>query len=668
MATGIVFEKEFETFLTNKGRVRGNSLKKVPIGQIFNNTTERKGITKLLTKLGLQDYTIEDIFGKKQREFVETLVNSDKLTAGKKNDIIGPFKPLLAEVGISAQGTANPLRSLMTAVVGDGVMKAKGFDTTTKRAIPANYPMGAYQAFKNLASKYNSQGKHLEKSFLLMLMMGGYRPSDFKNISFENINFETGLVKDVNLKTTKAGDVKLAYLPEAQRDILTSLMKKTGNKTGLVFPNYKELTDTINEDLSKTNIRIEFLTEAKNDFEQRPLHLYDTRRIKESDLTAAGIDNENFVRKLYTWRPKKGNVEQYQAGLKVAGQIEDFNAKSFSPYVLLTEGNLTGDGKKTIAQFLEDVGVETTEYTKQYLTTKKSFKSLPPFQQKQVIKLFPNIAYPNEVDGMAIADPENFQEVSKENAQLNQQKTSFKLQQEIAKEGSAALEQKAQFLEDLKKYSGLDQAIADEKDRIAQETKTSKLKKAIEKGNEYLDWATKNLKSIVAGTFTTLGGIGYALEAKSDFLKYKQRGFSDVGAGVGAGMETIGDVAVDTAVGMNVPRLSTQLALSLISPAGEGTDVVRETGRTQAGQQIPQRQIGMESESANFLNQMQSNLQSEGIPEAQALDIIEQDTNIGNKMSTFGRTPDVSPGFVTPPSKSDLADETQRQQNFMGVT
>ena len=65
---------------------------------------------------------------------------------------------------------------------------------------------------------------------------------------------------------------------------------------------------------------------------------------------------------------------------------------------------------------------------------------------------------------------------------------------------------------------------------------------------------------------------------------------------------------------------------------------------------------------------MQSNLQSGGTPKAQALDIVEQDTNIGNKMSTFGRTPDVSPGFVTPPSKSDLADETQRQQNFMGVT
>ena len=71
MATGIVFEKEFETFLTNKGRVRGNSLKKVPVGQIFNNTTQRKGITKLLTKLGLQDYTIEDIFGKNKESLLK---------------------------------------------------------------------------------------------------------------------------------------------------------------------------------------------------------------------------------------------------------------------------------------------------------------------------------------------------------------------------------------------------------------------------------------------------------------------------------------------------------------------------------------------------------------------------------------------------------------------
>ena len=91
------------------------------------------------------------------------------------------------------------------------------------------------------------------------------------------------------------------------------------------------------------------------------------------------------------------------------------------------------------------------------------------------------------------------------------------------------------------------------------------------------------------------------------------------------------------------------------SPAGEGSDIVRDT------------------EQARFLQNMQNvvqadtNIQTDEAPRPQALNIIEQDTNIGNKMGTFGRTPDVSPGFVTPPSKSDLADETQRQQNFMGV-
>ena len=104
------------------------------------------------------------------------------------------------------------------------------------------------------------------------------------------------------------------------------------------------------------------------------------------------------------------------------------------------------------------------------------------------------------------------------------------------------------------------------------------------------------------------------------------------------------------------------------SPAGEGADVVRETGRFQTGEQIPARQMGLESESINFLNEMQSNLQSGGTPKAQPLDIVEQDTNIGNKMSTFGRTADVSPGFVTPPSRQDLNVETERQQNFLGAT
>ena len=658
MAKGITFEPQFETILSGKGRIRGESLKATPIGLIFSNTTDRKNLAKLLTKAGLQDYTINDIFGKNTRKFVEDLVYTKKLTKAQKKDLIGPFKPLLAEVGISAQGTTNPLRSHMTNVVGDSVMKAQGFDTDPLRLIPANYPTEAYQALKNLAAKYNAAGRQEEKTFLLALMFGGYRPSDFKNIKFENIDFDTGLVQDVKLKTDTAGSINLAYMPEAQRDIIKSYMESTGRTTGLVFQNINGLVDNINEDLTKTNININYLVQSKKELESRPMSIYDLRRIKESDYTAAGYDPNSYIRKLATWRPKKGNVEQYIAGVTVAGQIEDANAKAFAPYVLLTEGNLTEDGTKNPAQFLEDVGVKTTEYTQQYMTTKKSFKSLPPFKQKEVVKFFPNVAYPDEVDGMAISDPDQVKTLSPENAQLNQQKAGLQLQKEIAQSGSELIAAKQQFLTDLQQAGNIDEQISTEQQKQADQKKQSKLNEAIEKGNKFLDWAGNNLNSIMGTSLSALGAFVYAQEAKSDFLKYKERGFSDVGAGLGAGAETVRDVAIDTAVGLNVPRNIAQMSL-IGSPAGEGSDVLP------AGE--PKR-MGMESESTDFLNQMQSSFQPPEEGESQALNIIEQDTNIGDRMSTFGRTPDVSPGFVTPPSRSELADETQRQQNFMGVT
>ena len=190
------------------------------------------------------------------------------------------------------------------------------------------------------------------------------------------------------------------------------------------------------------------------------------------------------------------------------------------------------------------------------------------------------------------------------------------------------------------------------------EKKATDLAELKNKGKNALDWITNNLGKPLTYAATLIGGAGYVQETRADFLKYKDRGFSDIGAGLGAGAETIRDVAVDATVGLNVPRNIAQMSL-MGSPAGEGSDVL-PAGNPQ--------QMGMESESANFLNQMQSSLQSEGTGEAQALNIIEQDTNVGNKIGTFGRTPDVSPGFASPPSRSELADETQRQQNFLGVT
>ncbi len=79
---------------------------------------------------------------------------------------------------------------------------------------------------------------------------------------------------------------------------------------------------------------------------------------------------------------------------------------------------------------------------------------------------------------------------------------------------------------------------------------------------------TKGLKSIAVAT----GIFGVASEARSDFLKYKERGYSDIGAGLGAGAETARDVAVDVATGLNPLKVATDFSLQS-SPAGQGSDL-----------------------------------------------------------------------------------------------
>jgi hypothetical protein len=267
---------------------------------------------------------------------------------------------------------------------------------------------------------------------------------------------------------------------------------------------------------------------------------------------------------------------------------------------------------------------------------------------------------------MSISDPDQVKTLSPENAQLNQQKAGLQLQKEIAQSGSELLAAKQQYLIDLQQAGDVDEQISSEQDKQAAQNKQSKLNQALEKGNKFLDWAGKNLNTITYA-LTGLSAVSMTQEAISDFRKYKQEGYGDITAGIGAGAETVRDIAV-----AGGRKAVTMLPDMIFRPTqdmegGSLSGVVRDTARTQAGQEIPSRQMGMESESTDFLNQMQSSFQPSEEGASQALNIIEEDTNIGDRMSTFGRTPDVSPGFVTPPSRSELADETQRQQNFMGV-
>ena len=79
---------------------------------------------------------------------------------------------------------------------------------------------------------------------------------------------------------------------------------------------------------------------------------------------------------------------------------------------------------------------------------------------------------------------------------------------------------------------------------------------------------TKGLKTLAVAT----GVAGVVSEARADFLKYKQRGYSDIGAGLGAGAETARDLAVDVVTGMNPLKIATDFSLQP-SPAGQGSDI-----------------------------------------------------------------------------------------------
>jgi macrodomain Ter protein organizer (MatP/YcbG family) len=373
--------------------------------------------------------------------------------------------------------------------------------------------------------------------------------------------------------------------------------------------------------------------------------------MRETHLTNKGILPDDPIRKTLTWRAASGVVEKYTAGTDIGGALEDANAKSNATFILL--GKQAG-GDLTLAQYMSELGVDSKNiggYTKRLRVLQSDLIKLPPDKL--------NFAEKN-LGPMINTLPKEELSLSMEAAEINENAVSNYRQLAEAKVKTETLtEEVKQDDLTIKKAQNIPAVQQAQADLAAAKTK----KKAIDleelknKGKNALDWITNNLGKPLAYGATLLGTAAYLREAQADFLKYKDRGFSDIGAGLGAGAETVRDVAVDTAVGLNVPRNIAQMSL-IGSPAGEGADVLP------AGD--PQR-MGMESESANFLNQMQRNLQPKGTGKTQALNIIEQDTNIGNKMSTFGRTPNVSPGFVTPPSRSDLADETQRQQNFLGV-
>lgn len=640
----VEFSQQFEQSLSGTQGVRSDKIATTPLGVLIESSTrkDKKSFMNVLAKGDLLNATIRDIndnpdVKEKFGRFFEQQ-GKDKKTASSANKVLGSLQPFFEEAGYLGPKGRNPVRMVLSSVIGTTSTKEL-FSTDPVRKVPSPYPFETYTKLKEVVTGLlNSENKaeRLAGTQLAMHVIGGYRPSDFKNLKIENINFKNGVVSGLQIKDRGKTTEKAGYFPKIIRDILLKQIGDPTGKSGLVFPQNNE--DLINEALKKANIPTEYTTAGK--VKQGVFTLEDTRKLNETHLTSLRYDEKDPVRLAATLRANKTTIGQYVATGAGGRDIEELFVKTSTPHVAFT-------GTTSHAQYLEDIGVESSNIVKRYKVTNNVIDRFPLDRVEEFQTVYPTLAY-EEGDKVITS---TLSQVNKGNAKLYQEA----IESELAKRKDVADIAFAETAEEAEKARLKTQDI---KNQVRAEKKALDLEELKNKGKNALDWITNNLGKPLAYGATLVGGAGYVQEARSDFLKYKDRGFSDVGATLGAGAETVRDVAIDAVAGMNVPRNIAQFSL-IGSPAGEGSDVLP------AGD--PQ-QMGMESESANFLNQMQSSLQPTQTDQSQALNIIEQDTNVGDRMSTFGRTPDVSPGFVTPPSRSELADETQRQQNFMGVT
>ena len=451
----VEFRDGYVERLTSEGVSRGDALRSRPVAELIQNRADltpakKNKLISALTDVGGQEITLEQILEKNNPArvaFFEQIV--DKGSTGSVKALVGDFKGILAEVGVTAQGTTNPLRSMLKEDVGTARYEKGGFKTDTARLRPIKIPAEVYQATKDVAASLISSTDPTEKAAgyrMAMMMLGGYRPSDFKAFSIENIDFQDGIVTGLELKTdTGVSGIGVAYLPRAQMDIVKQAI---GDRTsGLVFENPEALDKIINSSLKTADIpKVTYRQESTGKVIKGDFTAYDFRRMQETTLQAAGYKSTDPIRKYLTWRPltKSEASEGYMAILNQSAEIEQANALSFEPYVHMTEGNTVqlseGQVIKTHGQFLTDIGItELSPFTKKYVASQAGKSKLPITFQEMLEGTDEGVSYPkssiletpSEVNPQAAKEYLETANINKESrrvqAQINLQEKKQKL-------------------------------------------------------------------------------------------------------------------------------------------------------------------------------------------------------------------------------------------------